>query len=104
VQCRENGSLRGPDSVSSHLRVKRLRHDPRHTAQIEAHAVFEQGEIEFFWHYVYMHIARQLLSSDFRFPIDPRRSIRGTDIPTDPAGEPVFARFVDGTQNRHGGE
>jgi hypothetical protein len=51
-----------------------------------------------------MHIARQLLSSDFRIPIGPRRSIRGTDIPTNPAGEPVFARFVDGTQNRHGGE
>src|ERR1051326_8778441 len=49
-----------------HLGVIKLRHRPRHPAQIEAHAVLHCGHIQFLRHSVYMHYLGEVVNSHFR--------------------------------------
>jgi len=54
--------------VPPHFRVKKLRHRPRHPAQIEAHTVFHRRHIQFFRHRcVYMHYFSESVNSNFEF-------------------------------------
>ena len=55
LQGRQNSPLRWADSVPPHFGVIKLRHHPRHPAQIEAHAVLYGRHIQFLRHCVYMH-------------------------------------------------